>query len=578
LTLRARSLRQARAENPLKVFILGLDGATAGVLDPLMAEGKMPNLKALCTAGVRGSLLSTVPPTSPVAWSTFVTGKNPGKHGVYDFLEFAHNPLGGRVNSSRSIQGETIWEIATRAGKRVVVGGVPLTYPPRRDAGLLFGDFLTPPGVSDLCSDPLLLAELERSLGAYEPLCTAAYHRGNELEVLGRLRAFLDYHLAAIRFLIDRREWDLFCYNLMAVDRLHHELWHVFDESHPFRKGRDLREARAGLEAFFRAIDTAIGELRHRIGKDAAFFILSDHGNGSLTHYLNLNLWLLDEGYIRLRRGPGPLLKSWLFRRGKNPAWAYRRLARLGFADLVVGRLRGGQLGKLDRLADFLFLSRRDIDWSRTRAYAQGNYGQIFLNIAGRQPNGIVAPGADAEALASELTRKLFELRSPETGEALIGAAQRGKDIYHGPQSALAPDLRVELRDPRHHTIGLFDFSTHAVLSRAFSMSGDHRPEGVLYAAGKSILAGSTPRNARLCDIAPTILHFLGLPIPADMDGRLLAEVLDPAYHGEPVVARSANEGDGTGAAGGPPRSLTPGMTAEEEAAVRQRLESLGYL
>ncbi len=561
----------------MKVFLLGLDGATASVLDPLMESGQMPNLKALCTAGVRGSLLSTIPPTSPVAWSTFVTGKNPGKHGVYDFIEFAHDPLGGRVNSSRSIEGETLWEMATRAGKRVVVGGVPLTYPPRRNAGLLFGDFLTPPGGSDLCSDPLLLAEVERSLGPYEPLCTAAYHRGNELDVLGRLRAFLDYHLATIRFLLERREWDLFCYNLMAVDRLHHELWHVFDESHPFRKGRDLREARAGLEAFFRAIDTAIGDLRHKIGKDAAFFILSDHGNGSLTHYLNLNLWLLDEGYIRLRRRPIVALKSWLFRRGKNPAWAYRRLARLGFADMVVGRLRGGQLGKLDRLTDLLFLSRRDIDWSRTRAYAQGNYGQVFLNIRGRQSSGAVAPGDEAEALAVELTRKLLELRSPE-GDPLISEVRRGKDIYHGPQSGLAPDLRVELRDPRHHTIGLFDFSTHAVLSRAFSMSGDHRPEGVLYAAGRSILAGSTPLNAQLCDMAPTILHLLGLPIPADMDGRILAEILDPLHRREPAVAGAGNEGDGTGAGDGSAVSLTPGMTAEEETAVRRRLESLGYL
>jgi predicted AlkP superfamily phosphohydrolase/phosphomutase len=557
----------------VKVFILGLDGASIDVLGPLMDSGHLPNLKALAAEGARGPLLSTLPPTSPVAWSTIVTGKNPGKHGVYDFLEFAHDPLGGRVNSSRSIESETIWEIATRAGRRSVVAGVALTYPLRPRAGLQIGDFLSPPGVKDLSSDPALLAEMERALGPYEPWCTAAYHRGNESVVLGRLRKFLDDHLAAIQFLLDRVEWDLFCYNLMAVDRLQHELWHVWDEGHPFRKDRDLGEAREGFIDFFRTLDQAIGAIRKRLPAGTALLVLSDHGNGAVTHYLNLNLWLLREGYVALKPGARVALKRWLFERGKNPAWAYRRLARLGFSELVTRRLRGGQLGRLDRLADFLFLSRRDIDWTRTRAYAQGNYGQLFLNLRGRQPQGPVEPGAEAAALSAEIRSKLLELKSAETGEPLIAQVHEADRLYHGPRRGLAPDLLVELRDPRHHTIGLFDFTTHKLLQRAFSMSGDHRREGVFFACGPAIAAGSTPRSANLCDIAPTVLQLLGVPIPADVDGRVLEEILTEPHRREPRHAAAP------AAAETVPAAADSGYASpEEEEEVRRRLESLGYL
>src|SRR5262249_2568224 len=136
-------------EEGSKVFVLGLDGATRLILGPLMDSGDLPNLRALAQAGAQGGLPPTIPPTNPVVWATFAPGKNPGKHGVYDFSEYSHDPLGGRVNSSRAIESETIWQIAARAGRRSVVAGVALTYPPRPAAGLQLPDFLSPPRVPD---------------------------------------------------------------------------------------------------------------------------------------------------------------------------------------------------------------------------------------------------------------------------------------------------------------------------------------------------------------------------------------------------------------------------------------------
>src|SRR5689334_11291364 len=159
----------------MKVFVLGLDGATWDVLTPLAREGVMPNLARLMGQGVSGTLRSVFPPLSPVAWTGVMTGKNSGKHGVFEFLEYAHDPLGGRVNSSRAIKAEMVWEIAGRHGKSTVAGGVPMSYPPRPAPGFYLGDFLSPAGAPDFASDPAIFAELEQAVGPYRPWDTAVH-------------------------------------------------------------------------------------------------------------------------------------------------------------------------------------------------------------------------------------------------------------------------------------------------------------------------------------------------------------------------------------------------------------------
>src|SRR5215212_1933909 len=206
----------------MKVFVLGLDGATWDLLGPLAKQGELPNLARLMERGASGTLGSVFPPLSPVAWTGVMTGKNSGKHGIFEFLEHAHDPLRGRVNSSRAIQAELVWEIAGRYGKTTVAGGVPMSYPPRKAPGFYLGDFLSPADAPDFASDPAIFAELEQEVGTYRPWSTTVHDGGNEARVLADLTAFLDQHLRAVRFLMDRCEWDLFVFDLMATDRAQH--------------------------------------------------------------------------------------------------------------------------------------------------------------------------------------------------------------------------------------------------------------------------------------------------------------------------------------------------------------------
>ncbi len=555
----------------MKVFVLGIDGATWDLLGPLAESGDLPVLSRLMNRGASGTLHSVFPPLSPVAWTGIMTGKNSGKHGVFEFLEYAHNPLGGRVNSSRAIQAELVWEIAGRHGKATVAGGVPMSYPARKAPGFYLGDFLSPADAPDFASDQAILAELERAIGPYRPWSTAVHDGGNEAGALADLTEFLDHHLKAVQFLMKRCPWDLFVFDLMATDRIQHELWHAWEPTHREAMGRDLSAIRKGYVDFWKKLDDGVGAIEAALPPDTTLLLISDHGFGPIEWYVNFNVWLLERGDIALQDSLYVRQKRWFYDRGATPQWFYNQMVKFGMAEQRVGRFRGKQTGIIERLAESAFLSKRHVDWSRTRAYAQGNFGQIFINKKGRQPQGCVTP-EDVRPLLDDLKAGLMAIPHPESGEPLVEKVLEREDLYDGPQAHLAPDLTVVLRDWRYRTIGLHDFTTNKLISPSFGPTGDHRMEGVLIASGPAVLPGATLAEANLLDIAPTILHLLGVPVPGDMDGRVLAELFDPAVVPPPD---RAEEPAATPDAGDP---VAVAYTEEEDAAIQQRLADLGYL
>ncbi len=557
----------------MKVFVLGLDGATWDLLRPLAEAGQLPNLERLRNKGASGVLESIFPPLSPVAWTGVMTGKNSGKHGIFEFLEYGHDPLKGRVNSSRAIQAELVWEIAGRHGKTSVAGAVPMSYPNRKAPGFYLGDFLSPPNAPDFASDPALFAELQAEVGPYRPWSTAVHDGGNEANALKELTDYLDHHLKAVRFLAKRCEWDLFMYDLMATDRIQHELWHAWDPEHMVAKGRDLSRVREGYIDFWKLLDRGIGEIEAVLPPDTTLLLMSDHGFGPIEWYVNFNVWLLERGDLALQHGFYVKQKKWFYDRGVTPEWFYNLMAKFGMANQRVSRFQGKQTGPIERLAESAFLSRRHIDWSKTKAYAQGNFGQIFLNIQGRQPQGCLKP-EDVPAYKADLKAGLLAIPHPVTGEPLVEKIYEAEELYHGPHAHLAPDLTVVLADWRYRTIGLHDFTTNKLVSPAFGPTGDHRMEGVLIASGPGIRPGSKPEGATLLDIAPTVLRLLGIPTPSDMDGRVLNELLEPSA----LAPLGDSATTPTTPTFGPPSGDADAYTEEEDEAIQQRLADLGYL
>ncbi len=550
-----------------RVFLLGWDGATWDILRPLMAEGRLPVLQSLMKKGVSGTLQSVFPPLSPVAWTTVMTGKNSGKHGIFEFLEHHHNPLQGRVNSSRAIKSELVWETAGRHGKRTVAGGVPMSYPPRPINGFFVGDFLSPADSADFSSDPAAFEAMKKSLGGkYRAWATVTHDGGHEADALADLQSFLTEHLAAVEYMATHHEWDLFMYDLMATDRIQHELWHAWQPSHMKAKGRDLTKIREGFIHFWESLDEGVGRILEKLGPETNVILMSDHGFGPIEWYVNFNVWLLDEGFIKLINSLYVRQKHWFFRRGVTPEWIYKIMTKLGLADQRVSRFQGKQDNFWDRLATSGFLSGKHIDWSQTVAYAQGNFGQIFLNIKGRQPNGCIEP-ADAPALIERIKERLLEIKHPETGEPLVERVLERDELYSGPLSHMGPDLTVVLKDWNYRTIGLHEFTTHKTISPAFGPTGDHRMEGMIVGTGPAFEPGAVPQNASLLDIAPTVLHLLGVPVPEDMDGRVLTELLRPELRGELQKQEAVEAGVSAADYG-----------EDDDAVIQQRLADLGYL
>lgn len=551
-----------------RVFVLGWDGATWDILRPLMAEGRLPVLQSLMAKGVSGTLNSVFPPLSPVAWTTVMTGKNSGKHGIFEFVEHHHNPLSGRVNTSKAIRSELVWETAGRFGKRSVAGAVPMSYPPRPFNGFFVGDFLSPADASDFSNDAETFEQLKSALGGkYRAWATVTHDGGYEADALADLTSFLTEHLAAVEHMATHQEWDLFMYDLMATDRIQHELWHAWQPNHMKAKGRDLSRIRDGFIQFWEMLDTGVGRILEKLGSDTNVILMSDHGFGPIEWYVNFNVWLLDEGFIQLQDSLYVRQKHWFYRRGVTPEWIYKIMTRLGLADQRVSRFQGKQDNFWDRLATNMFLSGKHIDWSKTVAYAQGNFGQIFLNIKGRQPQGCVDP-ADAPALIAQIKEKLFTIKNPETGEPLVEKVYERHELYSGPLSDMGPDLTVVLKDWNYRTIGLHEFTTHKTISPAFGPTGDHRMEGMIVGVGPAFETGAAPQSASLLDIAPTILHLMGVPVPEDMDGRVLTELLKPEFRqslqSQEAISVSTDP-DGN-------------YDAEEDALIQQRLADLGYL
>ena len=541
-----------------RVLVIGIDGATFDLIHPWAKEGHLPNLARLMSEGTHGLLESTLPPVTSPAWPTFATGKNPGKHGVFDFIR----PLGGRfelVNAS-SLRAQTLWEILSRAGCTVGTMNVPVTYPPKPVNGFLIGGMLSPMAGSFTYPGDLL-DQYQDQLRPYRIAPNIQYKEGNEDAFTADLLDLVDRRGQYALRLMEDYPHDFLMFHFQATDVLQHALWKVVDPSHPRHDPEYAARVAPAFRRVYGRIDQTIGQMLDRLGEETIVIVMSDHGFGSLHYTVNVNLFLLDQGLLKLKRGAWTRLKTGLFRAGLTPASMWHLIEHAGLQNYV------WQVSKSTRnKVVSKFLSFDDVDWSRTVAYSIGHVGQIYINLQGREPRGIVEPGAEYEAVRRDVIDKLGGLRHPETGEPLVDEIIPGDEVVHGPYASRSADLHLVLDGYQAIAFPLFAADRRIVTRQIRGDSGCHRRHGVLIAWGHGIRAGEKITGARIMDLSPTILHLMGRPVPSDMDGRVLASALtfDRAVEYESVEKTRAEAEEG--------------LSAEESAEVEERLRSLGYL
>ncbi len=550
-----------------RALIIGIDGAEFDILRPLIAEGVMPNLKGIFERGVCGHLQTTMPPITAGAWTSFATGVNPGKHGLVDFVHFPGNGYNVGVANSSDVRARTMWEIAGEQGRRVGIVGVPMTYPPRPVQGFLLTDFLTPPSSDNYCYPPELREEIEATFGRFITNAGEGIAPRNLHRFTLKLLHDVPQRVQVATHLMERFKPDLAVFVFQCLDGIQHRFSRILDPANPHHDPAEARRYQADLAQVYRAVDDGIGRLCSATGEDATVFVVSDHGFGPLHGFIHLNNWLHRQGYLVLRRDPVTTLRHAAFRLGFTPELGHELSQRLGL-DLRYKVNRGQSFQSLRRI----FLSFANVDWSRTRAYSLGHVGQVFINLKGRQPQGIVAPGGEYESLRDELIQALLELRHLDTGEKLIARAYRREELYQGSELDHLPDILLEPDGFRYMAFGESEFASNRIVGPSFGHSGHHRMAGVLAACGPGIRNGGGIEDAAIVDIAPTVLYTIGCSIPSSFEGRVLTDLFCPE-HLQTRAPQYVTSQD----AGGMP--ATPARYSEdEEASVRERLRSLGYI
>jgi predicted AlkP superfamily phosphohydrolase/phosphomutase len=540
------------------VLVIGIDGATFDLIGPWAEAGDLPNLARLMGEGAHGPLESTLPPVTSPAWPTFATGKNPGKHGVFDFIR----PMGGKfelVNAS-SLRAPTLWEMLSERGHNVGVMNVPVTYPPKPVNGFVIGGMLSPmEGVFTYPAD--LLAQYADRMKPYRIAPSVQYKGGNEETFIADLLDLVDRRGQYALQLIQDYPYEFLMFHFQATDLLQHALWRFIDPTHPRYDANRAAHVAPAFKRVYRQIDNYIGQMLEYLGDDASVIVMSDHGFGPLHYTVNLNLFLLDQGLLKLKEGAWTRLKAWLFRAGLTPAAIWHLIERVGLQNYV------WQVSKSTRnKVVSKFLSFDDVDWSQTLAYSIGHVGQIYINLKGREPEGIVDPGSEYDAVRQRVMEALQELRHPETGQPMVDAAIPGESVVRGPYASRSADLHLVLDGYRAIAFPLFAADRRVVTRQIRGDSGCHRRHGILIAWGEGVRPGETVEDARIMDVTPTILHLMDLPVPDDIDGRVLTSMLS--------VTRPVEYEQGGKAEAGDEEDLSPEETAE----VEERLRSLGYL
>jgi predicted AlkP superfamily phosphohydrolase/phosphomutase len=484
-----------------RVAVIGLDCAPPELLFGDLLDN-LPNIRSLVERGIRGELASIIPPITVPAWMSMMTSLDPGALGVYGFRNRQdHSYEALYFASSASVSAPTLWDVLGAHGKQSVVLGVPLTYPPKRIRGHLVSCFLTPDTNHPFTHPPTLGAEIQRVADGY--MLDVSGFRTNERDrLLEQLHRMMAKRFRAAEHLVRSKPWDFFVMVEMATDRVHHAFWRYHDPEHRlYEPGSPYANV---IRDFYVAVDGHVGSLLSALGDDTTVFLVSDHGAKRMDGGICLNEWLIRNGYLALKESP------------KQPT------------RFTVGL----------------------VDWERTRVWGDGGYyGRIFLNVRGREPQGVVPP-EQVESLRDELIHRLEEL-GDENGAPIGTRVYRPEDIYRH-VNGVAPDLIAIFGNLHWRSIGQVGTGTvHLFENDTGPDDANHAENGVLIAAGPGIPQQNAPISGMsLLDFMPTALELYGLEPPENAQGVSLLRRFEA----------------GTA------------FTEADEAEIAKRLEELGYL
>jgi predicted AlkP superfamily phosphohydrolase/phosphomutase len=546
------SEREAMSNNARikkRLFVIGLDGATFDIITPLIKEGRLENISSLMEQGTWGELRSTIPAFSPVAWTSLVTGVNPGKHGITD--AFIHHLAEYRISFVNSTyrKYKPIWSALNTFGNKTGIVNVPLTYPPEHVDGFIITGMFTPENAVDFIYPPELKDILKRKFGKY----IFEGVQSDKLErVLRTTYNVIDQHDDIALYLLDEHDLDFFFLVYVETDRIQHQFWKFMDEKNTTVSRKERKRYKNVIKDLYQRMDVSIGKILKQLRDEDTLMIVSDHGFGPLYKAFSLSNWLIEQGYTVYNKNVKDRSSFALLKKVKD-------------------RFLGGNAEKNEELNRYLC----NVDWKRTRAFTEGAAGGIFINMEGRQKEGIISEGEEYERLCSEIANSLKEVIDPSTGIKVVEEVYLRKDIYWGDKFDTAPDL-VVVCSRGFHTISPSECSYYKIYNKdiffTHKWSGRHEDNGIIIMKGPKIKKGYKLKGANILDVAPTILFLMDKPSSREFDGEILLNAIENySITSDPInYTDSYNLKIGRGA--------EKEFSLEESALIKERLKSLGYI
>jgi len=537
------------SNNKNKIIVVGLDGATFTLLEPFIDEGRMPNLRNIMNHGASGILKSTIPPVTGPAWSSFATGTNPGKHGAYDFVVRDKNNKLVVINSTL-IRGKKIWNILSDHEKKVGVIHFPISYPPEKVNGFMISGFISPQNANNITYPQELYAEILREVGDYIVTTKAPTQKKWRKFTKKEIKDYVDglmreeeLRYKTFKYLKNKGKLDFMYLLFMSCDKIQHRFWKYLDNNETDYPRGEIYEY---ILMCYQQIDDILGDLLKEMDEDTSLFIVSDHGFCSKKKLFHINVWLGRNGYLSKNH------KKIIIEKIKTT---------LGFKN---EKFFTGLPMPVVKVFNFLHLHK-------TKAYAPTTWG-AGINLKKRDGHGIFEKCEEYNSIRNELKDKLLVLKDEETGKNFIKAACFPEEIYHGPYVKDVSDIILCPEAGYLITDSLISLSGRDLV-KVTNSDGDHHPDGIFIALDKRrINNGIRVNSIDMIDIAPTILYLLGVPIPSEMDGKIVSQIFKDSFleSNSPVYYDSFPE----------EKKLTEERvyTEEDEKYILDSLKNLGYL
>ena len=551
--------------NKHRTLIIGLDGATFDLIHPWTQAGHLPTFARLMAQGVHAPLKAWPNLNSAAAWSSIVTGYNPGQHGIFNFGDAP--PQHGtqwRPMTAADRRKDPFWRILSESGQYAGVINVPISYPADPVNGFMLAGMDTP-GLrsSRFAHPPGLLDELYREGIDYviDVPNLGVLSRQNPYLLPESVKGMMDARSCTILYLMKTRPWDVMMAVFVATDRVQHCYWPEGEVSLEDPKWSPIRSLYQQIDSFFR-------DALELIDKNTTVFVVSDHGFGPLRSARRcLNPLFAQMGLLHYHQGGSRLQGRFL----ETLLLCGRRIIPPRFQNPLARAL---PKLSLHTNMEFKFSG---IEWSQTQVFADPFEGQIFINLKGREPEGIVPP-KEYHSLCERVRDILFRLTDLESGAPLVKGVYQPEDLYHGPYAKNTADLVVEWdekvlgNDLSYHGEGeRIIMKAPKKMGVGSRWSGSHRSQGIFIACGPHIKQGAALTNATLYDITPTILYLQGYPISTDMDGRVLTEIFADDYLSNHPIQKSEPSESGW-------QTETAALDREETRKIEERLRGLGYI